>query len=132
MSKPEDSFDDIPGTIHFDGEKSRQGFQFNVFCQTLLKPENRKAFLADQAGYLAKFPMSEAQRQAVLDRDWTRMLELGGNIFYISKIVMCDGISFLNVQASMSGMTLEDYEQMMLDGGRAPEGVRSKKEQHVG
>jgi protocatechuate 4,5-dioxygenase, alpha chain len=132
MSKPDNPFDDIPGTIHFDGERSRQGFQFNMFCMSLLKPDNRKAFLADQAGYLAKYPMSEAQRDAVLKRDWSRMLDLGGNIFYIAKIAMCDGIPFQQVQASMSGMSLKDYEEMMLSGGRSIEGGRSKTGKHIG
>ena len=132
MTTPKDSFDDIPGTVHFDGARLQQGYHFNMFLQSLLKADNRKAFLADQPAYLAKFKMTDEQRQAVLDRAWTRMLELGGNIFYIGKLAMCDGISFLNVQAAMSGMSIEDYEQMMLDGGRPPEGIRSKKEQHIG
>jgi protocatechuate 4,5-dioxygenase, alpha chain len=132
MTKPESPLDDIPGTVLFDGERSRQGAQFNRFCMSLNKPENRAAFLANQPDYLAKFPISEAQRLAVLQRDWSGMLQLGGNIFYIIKIAMCDGVPVQHVQAAMSGMTNEDYVQMMLAGGRSIEGNRSKKEKLSG
>ena len=132
MTNPEKPYDDIPGTIVFDGEKSRQGYQFNVFCSSLMNPQNRAAFLADPKAYLAKFAMSEAQREAVLKRDWKKMLQLGGNIFYINRIAMCDKLSGGQLQASMSGMDHQDYLQMMLNGGRPIEGNRSKKEKHIG
>ena len=132
MTKPEDPLDDIPGTVLFNGERSRQGSQFNRFCMSLNKPANRTAFLANQADYLAKFAMSDAQRAAVLQRDWTGMLQLGGNIFYIIKIAMCDGVPVQHVQAAMSGMADQDYVQMMLAGGRSIEGNRSKKDKHIG
>ena len=132
MAKPEKPYDDIPGTIVFDGDRSRQGYQFNMFCSSLVKPENRKAFDADEEGYIAKYPMSEAQRQAVLKRDYKAMLELGGNIFYITRLGFGDHLQPGDLQAAVTGMTREDYRQMLLDGGRPIEGNRSKKENHGG
>jgi protocatechuate 4,5-dioxygenase alpha chain len=124
----EKAFDDIPGTILFDADRSRQGYHLNMFCMSLMKEENRQAFRADQRAYLAKFPMTSEQAQSILDRDWNRMLELGGNIYYTAKLAACDGLSFQQIAAIMTGSTQDDYARMMLDGGRSPEGNRSKAE----
>jgi protocatechuate 4,5-dioxygenase, alpha chain len=121
-------YDDIPGTIVFDARRSRQGYHLNMFCMSLMKPENRAAFKADEKAYLAQFPMSEAQKEAVLGRDWNGMLQLGGNIYYTSKLAACDGLSFQNIAALMTGSTQEEYAKMMLAGGRPVAGNRSKAE----
>ena len=60
-------YDDIPGTTVFDAERSRQGYHLNMFCMSLMKPENRDAFRDDEERYLDAFPMSVEQRKAVLD-----------------------------------------------------------------
>jgi protocatechuate 4,5-dioxygenase, alpha chain len=121
-------FDDIPGTTLFDAQRSRQGYHLNMFCMSLLKAENRTAFKADEAAYVQKFPMTAEQRDAVLKRDWNHMISLGGNIYFLAKLFSTDGKSFQQVAAIMTGSTQEDYARMMLDGGRSPDGNRSKKE----
>jgi protocatechuate 4,5-dioxygenase alpha chain len=122
------AFKDIPGTTLFDATQSRLGYHLNMFAMSLMKAENREAFKADQRAYMEKFPMTEEQRQAVLDRDYNRMIELGGNIYFVSKIGASDGKSFQYMAASMSGSTQEEYAKMMLDGGRPVDGNRSKSE----
>src|SRR2546423_13114127 len=119
-------YDDIPGTFVFDAERSRQGYGINMFCMSLMKEENRKAFKADEAGYLKKFPLTPEQTDAVLKRDYNRMLELGGNIYFTAKLGATDGHSFRHLAAVMTGSTQEDYAKMMLEGGRSVEGNRSK------
>jgi protocatechuate 4,5-dioxygenase alpha chain len=119
-------YDDIPGTFVFDAEKCRRGYGINMFCMSLMKDENRKAFRADEARYLGTFPMTQEQREAVLRRDWNRMLELGGNIYFTAKLGATDGLSFQQVAAIMTGSTQQDYAEMMLKGGRSIEGNRSK------
>lgn len=121
-------YHDIPGTYVFDAEQSRKGYHLNMFCMSLRHEDNRKAFKANEAGYLDGFPMTEAQRQAVLDRDWNGMLALGGNIYYTAKLAMTDGIVFQELAALMTGMSSEAYRKMMVEGGRSIEGNRSKKE----
>ena len=125
MRQPRE-YDDIPGTYVFDYERSHQGYHLNMFCMSLLKPENREAFLADEEGYLKTYPMTAEQRQAVLDRDWLGMIKLGGNIYYTSKIGASLGKSFQYIAAEMSGVSQEEYAEMMINGGRSPEGNRSK------
>jgi len=126
MTRLAHEYDDIPGTFVFDAEKSRQGYHLNMFCMSLMKDENRKAFKANEAEYLKRFPMTPAQRDAILRREWNRMLELGGNIYFTAKLGATDGLSFQQVAAIMTGSTQHDYADMMLRGGRSVEGNRSK------
>lgn len=123
----ENPFKDIPGTTLFDAEQSRKGYHLNMFCMSLMKAANREAFKADERAYLDRYPMTEAQKQSVLDRDWNGMIALGGNIYFTSKIAAADGLSFQQIAAVMSGVSQADYAAMMLAGGRSIEGVRSKK-----
>jgi protocatechuate 4,5-dioxygenase alpha chain len=120
---------DIPGTTVFDAEQSRRGYWLNQFCMTLMKEENRERFHADERKYLDEWPMSEEQKLAVMDRDYNRMISLGGNIYFLAKIFASDGLSFQYAAATMTGMTQEEYAQMMLRGGRNPteENMYAKK-----
>ena len=113
---------DVPGTTIFAAEMSRKGYHLNQFCMSLMKAAIRERFLADQKAYLDEWPMTEAQKQAVLERDYNRMIENGGNIYFLSKIFSSDGLSFQFAAASMTGMTQEAYAEMMLKGGRSPKG----------
>jgi protocatechuate 4,5-dioxygenase alpha chain len=122
------AFDDIPGTILFDADRSRRGYQLNMFCMSLMKPENRDAFRADQMTYMAQFPMTTEQMDTIRERDWNKLLELGGNIFFIGKIAVTDGLSFQQLAAKMCGATNEEYVAMMLSGGRSVEGNRTKND----
>jgi protocatechuate 4,5-dioxygenase alpha chain len=126
MPRSPQDYDDIPGTFVFDAEKSRQGFGINMFCMSLMKEENRKAFKANEAEYLKKFKLTPEQTDAILKRDYNRMLELGGNIYFTAKLGATDGHSFRHLAAVMTGSTQEDYASMMLAGGRSVEGNRSK------
>ena len=127
MSLPK-AYDDLPGTVVFDFDKAREGYHLNMFCMSLMKSENRTAFKANERAYLEQWPMTEAQKQAVLSRDWNGMLALGGNIYFTSKLGATDGLSFQQLAAKMTGSTQEQYAQMMLSGGRSPIGNRSKSE----
>ncbi|MFZ1061949.1 MAG: protocatechuate 4,5-dioxygenase subunit alpha [Acidimicrobiales bacterium] len=121
-------FDDIPGTTVFTAERSHQGFHLNQFCMSLKSAANRERFKQDERAYLDQWPMTEAQKAAVLARDYNAMIALGGNIYFLAKIFASDGQSFQTAAASMAGMSVEEYAAMMLHGGRSPDGVRSKRE----
>lgn len=122
QDRRKDEFDSIPGTFVFDAGRSRRGYQLNMWCMSLMKAENRARFLVDPHGYVAEFPLSAEQREAILARDYNRMLELGGNIYFLSKIAAADGHSFQKIGAMMSGITEEEFRNMMLAGGRSPRG----------
>jgi protocatechuate 4,5-dioxygenase, alpha chain len=122
------AFDDIPGTRVFTPERSRRGYALNQFCMSLMSAANRERFKANEPLYLDEWPMSDAQKQAVLDRNYNAMLDHGGNIYFLAKIFATDGLSFVQAVSTMTGMTVEEYQDMMLAGGRSPEGQRSIRE----
>ena len=128
MTEYSDAFKDIPGTVVFDATHSRLGYHLNMFCMALIKAENRAAFKAGERAFLERFPMTAEQRQAVVDRDYNRMLELGGNIYFLAKIGATDGHSFQNLASKMTGMTEDDYKAMMIAGGRPAKGNRSRSD----
>ena len=119
-------YDSIPGTYVYDSESGRMGYALNMLCMSLNKAENRKAFKEDEAAYLDRYALTPEQRRTVLERDWLGMLKVGGNIYYTIKIAFCDGLTFQDVAGMMSGVSKETYAQMMLAGGRSPEGNRFK------
>ena len=121
-------YNDIPGTFVFDADRSREGYHLNQFCISLRLQKNRDAFKNDEKSYLDKYPMTHAQRDAVINRDWNLLLELGGNIYYTSKLAANDGINFQNLAGRMTGMGVEAYREMMINGGRSIEGNRTKSE----
>jgi protocatechuate 4,5-dioxygenase alpha chain len=123
---------DIPGTTVFDADQSRKGYRLNMFCMSLMKAPNRERFKADESAYLDEWNLSAEQKQAVLERDYNKMIALGGNIYFLAKIFATDGKSFQYAAALMTGMAQEDYAQMMLMGGRSPAGNRGKKEANDG
>jgi protocatechuate 4,5-dioxygenase alpha chain len=126
--KPDfEQFKDIPGTTIFTIELAREGFWLNQFCMSLRTEANRKRFHADERKYLDEWKMTEPQKQAVLDRDFQKMLDLGGNVYFLSKIFAAEGKSYVQA-VTMTDMNVQEYQQMMLDGGRNVEGWRSKKE----
>jgi len=125
---PLSELEDIPGTKVFTAKRSRQAYHLHKFCMSLMKPENRDEFRKDERAYLDKFPMTEEQKQGVLDRDLNKLIELGGNMYFLVKIASTDGWSAQKAVSSMSGMSAEEYAAMMREGGRSPEGLRSKRE----
>ena len=122
------AFKDIPGTTVFDVTQSRLGYHLNMFCMSLMKAENRAAFKAAEREYLQRFPMTAAQREAVLARDYNRMIEQGGNIYFLAKIGATDGFSFQNLASKMTGVSEDEYKAMMLAGGRPAAGNRSRRD----
>jgi|TARA_Y100000296_G_scaffold85799_1_gene123010 protocatechuate 4,5-dioxygenase alpha chain len=121
-------FDDIPGTRVFTAKRARQGYHLNQFAMSLMKPENRERFKADERAYLDEWAISEEAKLAVLARDYNALLDMGGNIYFLSKLFSTDGIAFAEAVSTMTDMSWPEYRQMMLDGGRSPQGVRSIRE----
>ena len=120
--------EDIPGTRIFTAARARTGYHLNQFAMSLMKPENRERWKADEQSYLEAWPLTVEQKQAVLARDYNRLLDLGGNIYFLSKIFSTDGLSFVQAVSTMTGASVEEYQAMMNAGGRSPDGVRSKRE----
>jgi protocatechuate 4,5-dioxygenase alpha chain len=122
-----DELNDIPGTTVFNAIRSRQAYHLHKFCMSLMQEDNRIAFKAGERAYLDRFRMSEEQKQAVLERDFTKLIDLGGNIYFLVKLSNTDGWTTQKAVSSMTTMTPDEYAAMMRSGGRSPEGQRSIK-----
>ena len=120
--KQDRQYSDIPGTYVFATHHSMQGYQLNMFCMSLNNPDNRDKFRQDEVAYLDGFPLTPEQRQAVLTRDWLGLLQLGGNIYYTFKLAIFDRRSMQYVGGAMSGVTEQEFTDMMITGGRPAEG----------
>jgi len=121
-------FEDIPGTRVFTAKRARAGYHMNQFAMSLMKAENRERFKADERAYLDQWPLSEEMKQALLDRDYNKCLDLGGNVYFLAKLFSTDGIPFAEAVSTMTDMSFPEYREMMMRGGRSPIGVRSIKE----
>lgn len=123
-------YDDVPGTYVLDSRTYRRGYHLNMFLMTLNKAENREKFAADEAGYLAQFKVTDAQKQAVLDREYLTLLHLGANVYYAFKLVSHDRQPPQVMYGKMSRpeLSFEEFQHMMLSGGRPIEGNRYKDE----
>lgn len=119
---------DIPGTIVFDADQSRRGYHLNQCCMSLMKAENRARFKQDEAAYLSEWALTDAQREALLAREYNRLIELGGNVYFLAKLFFTDEMSFEKAASLMTGMSQQDYRAMMIAGGRPIEGNRYKAE----
>lgn len=120
-------FEDIPGTRVFTAARARRGYWLNQFAMSLMKPENRERWKVDERAYLEEWPMSDEQKAAILARDYNRCLDLGGNVYFLAKVFSTDGLSFAEAVSTMTDMSFPQYRDMMLNGGRSPEGNRSIK-----
>jgi protocatechuate 4,5-dioxygenase alpha chain len=121
LEKP---YADVPGTTIFDADQARRGYHLNQFCMSLMKAENRARFKADERAYLDEWPMSEEQKQAMLARDYGRLIQLGGNIYFLAKVFSTDGQTYIQAVSTMTGMSVEEYRNMMITGGRPIAGNR--------
>lgn len=119
--------EDIPGTRVYTAARARKGYHINQFAMSLMKGDNRERFKADERAYLDEWPISEEAEQALLKRDYNTLLDLGGNVYFLSKLFSTDGLSFAEAVSTMTDMTFPEYRDMMLKGGRSPEGLRSIK-----
>lgn len=119
--------EDIPGTRVFTAARARQGYWLNQFAMSLMKAENRERFKADERAYMDEWSISEDAKEALLARDYNRLLDLGGNVYFLSKLFSTDGLSFAEAVSTMTDMSFPEYRDMMLAGGRSAQGNRSIK-----
>lgn len=121
-------YHDIPGTTVFDGAQCRLGYHLNQFCMSLMNAANRERFKADEKAFLDEWPLTDAQKAAVLKRDYNAMIAEGGNIYFLAKIGATDSKSFVQIVSTMVGMTVPAYTAMMVGGGRSTQGQLSKRQ----
>lgn len=98
-----------PDTYVFGPDRSRRGYRLNKLCMSMTDPENRKAFLADEDGYMTRYGLGDDEKRWVRERDWLSMTQNGGNIYVMVKLAGAVGQNLLHVGAQMRGETLAQF-----------------------
>ena len=126
----ERDYDDIPGTYPLDSRTYRKGYHVNMFLMSLNDAECRDKFAGDERAYLDTFRMTEDQKSAVLDRRFLDLLKLGANVYYVFKLISFDRQppQVMYGQMAEPRLTFDEFQQMMIDGGRPIDGNRSTEE----
>jgi protocatechuate 4,5-dioxygenase, alpha chain len=100
----------IPDTSIFDLRLSRRGQRLNKMCASLCDPKNRDAFKSDEEAYMARFSLTEAEKNLVRKRDFKALIEAGLNVYLMLKLGSVTGNSLYRMGAQMRG---ESYEQFL-------------------
>lgn len=108
-------YDDLPGTVVFDGECTHSSYNLNKMAFSFNSPENRAEFAADMDAYCRKFELTDDQRVAVLAGDFPALLRLGGNIYYLAKIAIFHGMTMQDAGASFQNITTDQFKQKLAD-----------------
>lgn len=128
IAKYLEELEDIPGTRIFTAKRARQGYALNQCAMSLMNTQNRARFKEDERAYLDEWQLSDDQKDAIIARDYNRCIDLGGNIYFLAKLISTDGQPFAEAVSTMTDMGFVEYQKMMSTGGRSPDGLRSKKE----
>lgn len=104
---------DIPGTVLFDGKQAMKGYALNKMCYDFNKAANRDGFKADEEGWMAKYGLNEAQKDAIRKRDILAMIDAGGNIYYLAKLAGIFKLSVQDVGGLQTGRTTEEFKQFL-------------------
>jgi len=99
----------IADTTVFDGRLSSKGYRLNKMCGTLCSPENRAAFKAGEEAYMAKFGLTDAEKDLVRRRDFAGLIHAGLNIYFMLKLGSCTGASLYRMGAQMRGESYEAF-----------------------
>lgn len=108
---------DIAGTTIFDGDEAQKGWALNRMCFSFNSAENRAAFLADEDAYCRKFALNEQQKAAVKSRNVLKMIEAGGNVYYLAKLAGIFGLNVQDIGAQQTGMTVEAFKSKLQAAG---------------
>jgi protocatechuate 4,5-dioxygenase alpha chain len=107
----------IPGTTIFDGQQALKGYALNKMCYSFNDASAREAFLQDEDAYCDKFGLSAEQKEAVRARNVLQLIAAGGNIYYLAKFAGIFGLNVQDVGAQQTGMSLEDFNAMLVAAG---------------
>lgn len=99
----------LSGTYPYTLDRSAKAYRLNRFLHSLVEPDARAAFLADQDAAMASAELSVEEQILVRNHDWRGLIHYGAIFFVLEKLAAVTGVSNLDIYASMRGETLEDF-----------------------
>lgn len=100
----------IPGTTPFDGEQAQKGYALNKMCYSFNSADNRNAFKADEAAYMAQYGLNAQQTEAIRTRNVLGLIAAGGNVYYLAKFAGILGLDVQDLGAAQTGLTKEQFK----------------------
>lgn len=97
-----------PGSYIYDGRRAARGSRVNAFAQTLKSSDNRTAFKAAPADYLARHDLNDEERLRIARRDYRWLVEQGGHIQCLQRIASVDGHYLFHVAADVIGVAVAE------------------------
>lgn len=108
----------IPGTYIFDGRMAMKGYDLNRMCYSFNSADNRRKFKAFPEAYCHAYHLTREQIHAVTDLDVLRMLQLGGNIYYLAKLTGIFQLSVQDLGAQQTGLSVDEFRALLVAQGR--------------
>jgi protocatechuate 4,5-dioxygenase alpha subunit len=100
-----------PGSYLLTVSLAQQGYRLSALCRSLMKPDHRDGFKADEDRYMREFGLDAEEMAMVRARDWLAMVRYGVNHFLVFRLAGVVGVSLSGTGAQMRGMTLEEFKR---------------------
>lgn len=111
----------IPGTTLFDGDQAQKGYALNKMCFSFNSADQRNAFKANEAAYMAAYGLNEEQSRAIRERDVLGLLAAGGNVYYLAKFAGILGLDVQDLGAAQTGMSKDAFKAMLVAHNQQPD-----------
>ena len=98
-----------PNSNPFDLNVSVEHYELNSFFHSLIEPDFRERFLADEEAVLKAANLSDEEKDLIRDRDWHGLVNAGAIFFGLEKFAAVLGLSNLDVYAAMRKQSLEEF-----------------------
>ena len=108
----------IPGTPVFTGDQAQRGYALNRMCFAFNDSANRKAFLADEEGFMTLYGLNDEQKAAIRARNVLQLIAAGGNVYYLAKFAGIFGLNVQDIGAQQTGMTIEAFKAHLAAQGK--------------
>jgi gallate dioxygenase len=100
-----------PGSYLLTVSLGQQAYRLSLFCRSLMNPEQRAAFKADEEASMRAAGLNEAEMAMVRARDWLAMVRYGVNHFLVFRVAGAVGDGLVAVAAQMRGESLEEFRK---------------------
>ena len=93
----------------FDLSMSWRGYRINKMCNALSDSSNRDLYRQDEEAFMHRFGLTEQEKNLVRARDFSGLLEAGGNIYFLLKLGAVTGRGLYQMGAQMRGESHEEF-----------------------
>jgi protocatechuate 4,5-dioxygenase alpha chain len=93
----------------------RRGELINQLCGALADPAERRDFYLNEDAFCLRFGLDRTARLAVKDRDYLRLIDLGGHVAKLDQLAALSGLSTLEAIRMRTGVSASALFGELLD-----------------